>query len=294
MSHQAMIDRLRADIAKARGDDAALMKREASLSAKATQASAAAARTSSLSSMAARLKEQDRALKELASITKKRADIGKRIAAKEKELARYAARQASDDERTRKRIEREQESVLRRHNARAQELTRALRIVAEDQASVADGPYDFFISHASADKDDFVRPLANELIRLGAKVFYDETTLRVGDSLRRSIDAGLRSSRFGVVVLSTEFFRSAWPGRELGGLTAMEVAGMTRILPIWHKVTKDEVRGYSPTLADKVALNTSVNSAAEIAAKLFELLPPAPADEASEGDGEASTVEDSA
>lgn len=38
-----------------------------------------------------------------------------------------------------------------------------------------------------------------------------------------------------------------------------------RILPIWHKVSKDEVARYSAPLADKVAINTSLKSAIEIA-----------------------------
>jgi hypothetical protein len=37
-------------------------------------------------------------------------------------------------------------------------------------------------------------------------VWFDEFTLKVGDSLRRTIDHGLGYSRFGVVVLSPAFF----------------------------------------------------------------------------------------
>lgn len=132
--------------------------------------------------------------------------------------------------------------------------------------------FDFFISHASEDKDEFVRSLAEELSSRGAKVFYDELTLRVGDSLRRNIDRGLATSKFGVVVLSEHFFKKEWPARELDGLVAQEVAGRTRILPIWHKVSKDEVTRYSPTLADKIALNTSIMSVSDIAAELHSLL----------------------
>ncbi len=61
--------------------------------------------------------------------------------------------------------------------------------------------YDIFISHASEDKDDFVRPLAIALIEKGFKVWYDELSLDVGDSLRQSIDKGLKNSRFGLVWL---------------------------------------------------------------------------------------------
>ena len=48
--------------------------------------------------------------------------------------------------------------------------------------------YDVFISHASEDKDEFVRPLANALMELGMKVWFDEMTLKIGDSLRQKID----------------------------------------------------------------------------------------------------------
>jgi hypothetical protein len=50
--------------------------------------------------------------------------------------------------------------------------------------------WEVFISHASEDKDAVVRPFAEALEARGLKVWYDEFTLRVGDSLRQSIDRG--------------------------------------------------------------------------------------------------------
>jgi hypothetical protein len=77
----------------------------------------------------------------------------------------------------------------------------------------------------------------------------------MGDSLRRSIDRGLRDSRFGIVVLSPDFFAKEWPQRELDGLAARETSGGKKvILPIWHNITKEDVLRYSPTLADRVAI----------------------------------------
>lgn len=131
--------------------------------------------------------------------------------------------------------------------------------------------HDFFISHASEDKDEFVRALATALRTKGANVWYDEFALKVGDSLRRNIDRGLAGARFGVVVLSAHFFAKEWPNKELDGLFAREVQGESRILPIWHKVSKDEVARYSPMVADKVALNTSLKSVDEIVAELVRL-----------------------
>jgi len=47
--------------------------------------------------------------------------------------------------------------------------------------------WDAFISHATEDKDRFVRPLAHALTTLGAKVWYDEFSLKLGDSLSASM-----------------------------------------------------------------------------------------------------------
>ncbi len=50
-----------------------------------------------------------------------------------------------------------------------------------------------------------------------------------------------------------------------------EMNGHKVILPIWHKITKDEVLKFSPTLADKMALNTSIHTIDDIVASLREL-----------------------
>ncbi|MBA7526390.1 hypothetical protein ES705_18552 [subsurface metagenome] len=67
--------------------------------------------------------------------------------------------------------------------------------------------YDVFISHASEDKDEIVRPLAYALQAEGLSVWYDEFEMKIGDSLRRKIDKGLANSRFGIVVLSKSFIK---------------------------------------------------------------------------------------
>jgi TIR domain len=80
--------------------------------------------------------------------------------------------------------------------------------------------YDVFISHAPEDKTPFVRPLAQALQQARLKVWYDEFALRLGDSLRESIDRGLSTSRYGLVNLSHHFFSKTWPQPELNGLFA--------------------------------------------------------------------------
>ena len=123
----------------------------------------------------------------------------------------------------------------------------------------SDGEWDVFISHASEDKDDFVRPLAEGLEQRGLRVWFDESTLKVGDSLRRSIDRGLTHSRFGIVVISKHFLNKEWPQRELDGLASREHDGVKVILPIWHNIDAEVVREASPMLADRVAISSSEN-----------------------------------
>jgi len=130
--------------------------------------------------------------------------------------------------------------------------------------------YDAFISHASEDKEEFVRPLAEKLAHLGLRIWYDEFELKVGDSLRASIDRGLVNSEYGIVVLSKNFFSKNWSQYELNGLTAREMDGRKVILPIWYGVNKDDVLKYSPPLADKIAIDSSKKTIAEIAAELKE------------------------
>jgi hypothetical protein len=116
--------------------------------------------------------------------------------------------------------------------------------------------WDLFICHASEDKAEIVRPLADALVKLGYRVWYDDFELRIGDSLRRSIDKGLIGSRYGLVVLSPSFFNKDFPQTELDGLAAREREGKKVILPVWHHVDEQYVKKYSPTLADKFASKT--------------------------------------
>jgi hypothetical protein len=117
---------------------------------------------------------------------------------------------------------------------------------------------DVFICHASEDKEEVARPLYTELTKRGFKVWFDEATLTLGDSLPAKIDVGLASCRFGVVILSPSFFAKNWTRKELDGLAEREAGtGQKVILPVWHKVSIAEVRKYSPTLASKVGIETS-------------------------------------
>lgn len=128
------------------------------------------------------------------------------------------------------------------------------KLISDDEKGL---DWDFFVCHASEDKKSIVRELAEKLCKNGYKVWYDEFTLKLGDSLRQKIDYGLAHSRYGIVVLSVNFFEKEWPQKELDGLVAKERKEKKVILPIWHGVTKEDVEKFSPILAGRLAASTS-------------------------------------
>lgn len=132
--------------------------------------------------------------------------------------------------------------------------------------------YDVFISHASEDKEEVVRPLVNALQKEGLTVWYDEFEMKIGDSLRRKIDKGLVNSKFGIVVLSKDFIKKGWTNYELDGIISKAITGEQVVLPIWHNITKKEVIDFSPSLSDKLARNTSAYTVEEIATEIAELI----------------------
>jgi TIR domain len=126
-----------------------------------------------------------------------------------------------------------------------------------------------FISHDSRDKDSLVRELAFEMSKLMCPVWYDEFSLNVGDSLRASIEKGLKETRKCVVVLSPNFLSNeGWGKAEFDSIFTREIIEKNNVmLPVWHNVGVEDVYQYSPRLADKVGLNSSLG-VKELARKL--------------------------
>ena len=280
-NYHSQISRLNGELAGLDRDAAAAGKKEVEVIRKINKAQDAANRATSISSAKSKLRELEQASKSLVDIKKKQSDISAKRAQKTKHsLLDYQKRQARADEMAHKKVETDQRKLMKDREAYQQlialETRRQSRVIPTGTTLIESAKnYDFFICHASEDKDDFVRELAELLSAKGAKVWYDEFTLTVGKRLRREIDRGLVNSRFGIVVVSDHFFAKEWPQRELDGLLSLDNQEESRILPIWHKVTKDEVTRHSPTLADIIALNTGVQSTEDIVDKLLSIIEPA-------------------
>jgi hypothetical protein len=117
-----------------------------------------------------------------------------------------------------------------------------------------------FISHDSRDKKDVAEPIASGLQALLCPVWYDEYSLGVGDSLRETIEKGIRESAKCILVLSQNFFaNNGWTKAEFDSIYTREIIEQKLVmLPVWHNVNKKDVYSYSPTLANRMAVNTEI------------------------------------
>ena len=280
MNSISRIQRDLADITKKMSQES---KKEADCGKRIAQALSSITKNTSPSQLKSKLSDINRKQDEISRIQNRKADLQKKEAETTAKLNKYKIDLEKEEERDRKKLfdaerkrEREQINFQRNIDYELEAQRGFAREIQSAPQSMAlrEVEYDLFISHASEDKDEFVRPLANALKSLGVKVWYDEFTLKVGDSLSRSIGKGLANSKYGTVVLSFSFFSKDWTQYELGGMVAKEMNGHKMILPIWHKVSKDEVIRFSPPIADKFALNSSINSIDEIAGQLAEVVLP--------------------
>ena len=269
--------RVQREIAQLDRDAVTSAKKEADLIARINRVTNAVNRSTNNSSIQSKLRELERANKSLADIKKKQSDNSAKRAQKSKSLLDYQNRKSRAETAEQKKLADHQRRLLQEREAYRHQMALTtggyspplLRDMSDEER---DTIYDFFICHASEDKDEIVRELAERLKAEGTDVWYDEFTLKVGDRLRREIDRGLAKSRFGIVVISEYFFAKEWPQKELDGLFSMDTGEKSRILPIWHKVTKDQVVQHSPILAGIVALNTGIHSIDEIVTELLSMV----------------------
>lgn len=252
-------------------------------------------KNTSISSLSSKQRDITSLNNDIARITQKKADIYKKIADKKAKLNTAQEQLYKEQERERKMQEDAQKKREKEYLMHQRSITEELRkqkqllnnniyeFAIESNGFSSNEQYDVFISHASEDKDELVRPLATLLTeKYNLKVWYDEFTLEWGDKLRRKIDKGLASSKYGIVVLSKNFFSKEWPQYELDALFDRQIKEDKVILPIWHKLSKDEVSRYCPTVSSILALDTFNYTIEEIAEKVNKIVIGSKQDEAEE------------
>ncbi len=119
--------------------------------------------------------------------------------------------------------------------------------------------WDFFISHASEDKQQAALPLTAELENREFKVWLDKFVLQPGEPVEEKISAGLNNCYYGIVVLSPNFLRKDWPTRELNTLLAVEkIDARRRILTIRHNISKEQLGRLAPRMVTRTNISTGI------------------------------------
>lgn len=133
--------------------------------------------------------------------------------------------------------------------------------------------YDVFLSHANADKLDFVEDLKKSFDKLGIKVFYDKDSIEWGDKWKDRILNGLENCRFGVIVVSENFFDREWTEKELKELLSRQKSsGQKLILPIIHNISADMLYKKYKKLSEIQFLDSSKLDIKDITIQLARIL----------------------
>lgn len=125
-----------------------------------------------------------------------------------------------------------------------------------------------FLCHSQKEKP-FARRLAKDLERYGLRVWLDEREIRVGDSLRETIEEGINRADFVLVVISRSSLRRQWVRKELNAAFAKEIKEKRRVLlPVL--LEGGSIPGF---LADKRYANFSRSYAAGLHDLISSVLP---------------------
>jgi hypothetical protein len=130
-----------------------------------------------------------------------------------------------------------------------------------------------FLSHASEDKDQYVRPFAEELAKRGVTYWLDEAEIKWGDRITQRIDEGLGKAQYVIVFLSHSFLGKNWPESELRAALNKETTGGTIVvLPLILGDPSPIIDRY-PLLRDKVYLKWA-EPLSSIVEQLVAVIPP--------------------
>lgn len=288
MSAESDLRRYRDDAARLRAQIGNASATVATKRKKATEARAAATKSKIESTIRSKLREADSAERDSIAAEKKRSELEKKLADLEKKIGSAQTRYEKDQQAAQKKA---LDSIRRQNATAARQFSPPRRLgdpapgptvpprrmgnPAAVGPQAPPSPDDVFLSHASEDKDEIARPLQRALEARGVTVWFDEIKIKVGQSIRQEIEKGIAHARFGVVVMSPDFFAKQWTRAELDALFSKKMAsGENLILPIWHRVTKDQVNAQSPLLSGILALNSSLMTIDEMAAAILDVVRP--------------------
>lgn len=277
--YQNNVNRLEKEIADLESKKAKLDAECVNLNSRIISVEKTITKNTSLSSLQSKNRQIDSFNREITRKQKYSVDLGQLISIKRKQKIEEQKKLQRAQEQDNKKQQLMAKKLQQSYERQILDLTDQLKsannyTIMNNSNDHGAEEYDVFISHAWEDKESFVEEFVEELKRIGLKVWYDKSQMKLGDSMRQRIDDGLKKSRFGIVVLSPDYIKEGkyWTKTELDGLFQLESINGKTIIPIWHNLQKKEVIAYSPTIAGRLAASTAVFSPEEIAKQIKDLV----------------------
>jgi len=131
-------------------------------------------------------------------------------------------------------------------------------------------PYHLFISYASED-EEYASDLAKSLKYLGLSIWFAPLSLKIGDKLLDSINAGLMASEYGLLLLSPVYIEKHWTGYELDVLHRQHIESEKKLFPLWHGVDKQQLDAWNPGLSGIVAMK-STEGIGKVSGKIADVI----------------------
>lgn len=279
---QSTIERYKKEINDLSTKIADKRKRASEAEAKANKASSDARKSKSASTIRSKISESERYSKDALKYQKEMAELEKKRAAKDKQLIAEEKKLQKEQEAEEKKRVKAQQKISDANERKMKKLTQSVQEVKEEHSKLKEiypllnvsssEAYDVFVSHAPEDKVPFVDNLVEELLKRDVKVWYDRKVLTWGKSIRQNIDLGLQRSKYAIVVLSEYYIQKYWTQKEFNALFSLGSQLGEFILPIWHNITADRAKEFSPMLSDAIALVSSDYTIEEIADMFVEKL----------------------
>lgn len=117
-------------------------------------------------------------------------------------------------------------------------------------------PYHLFISYATED-ETYANDLSNRLRYLGLSIWFAPLSLKLGEKLLDSVNAGLLASEYGLLLLSPQYLAKHWTSYELDVLHRQHIEDQKKLFPIWHGVDKSQIQNWNPGLSGIISLKST-------------------------------------
>jgi hypothetical protein len=134
-----------------------------------------------------------------------------------------------------------------------------------------DNNWNIFICHASEDKTTVADKLFFKLKKLfSEEIWYDDNSILIGDETDNKVFEGLLRTKYGIIILSNNFFTKLYPHFEVGAFILRKYQKLTELIPLYYGISEKELKEKSPILGKYRGISVDNNNIDYVAKKVYE------------------------